>query len=379
MKIMKRILAPFLLGTSIIAQAQTTFSYGTQANGSVPVFNSGISMDSLRKLMGSQTTATIPPRLIVNPDATLKPGATDYQVLAISGAIAEFHDHEVRTANGAILPLETTYLSASYFANRPAIAGNGAEIVDKGVFAEYAIGSGSKPWLVEKAPERSQEASVELFTYANLQSKNVSGAFSINVPGGSSFQMSTSGDGGFIGWKNAKGNTSLLVSADQVTFTGELSVDRKISAESGLDIANGNLAFGQDSTLGFIALQNKDQIGPGNTLTFQSFTSNGIYVNAAGVTENNFLGGIRFAVNNQTLQQFYAGGVVVGGGFPDGSAILTINSLSGGIVPPKYYDYQLKKLRNVSDGTTVYSLDHHSIAWFDNGDWLYAVGQKIIQ
>ena len=321
----------------------------------------------------------------------LKPAnvtVSDYIILPNKKSdFVEFHDHET-TLSGTTVDLSTISLSARYADNLPASSGNGATVAQNAVYRESVTGSGGLPWFVANAPNSISGTSIELNTYSNLLSQSSIGSYNINIPNGNTLQIATGDNGGYVGWTDPNPNTKLSLGAGTIDITGHLVVENSITSVIGVTVGNPNLS---NASLSY------------NSLTFsnangvQCFVGTGVgYTNGhsqegALVVMNKSAGGIildastsifdnsnaiTFVINANEIGKFESSGLIIGQGFGDPSAILSINSQKQGVLIPRCTTEQIFNINNPSEGLLVYNLDYHKIVFYNGNYWRYSDNDK---
>jgi|GEM_PF-1404302 len=341
---------------------------------------SNSSLISLTGLPSSISTVTLAEVSKISKPVVLD--YSDYVLLPTKiSKFLEFHTNET-TLDGKVVASNTTYLTSHYDSNVPASTGNGATVIQSGIYNQSFTGSGNTPWFTATAPTNLVGTSIDLYTASNLVPQNNTGAFNINTANGNTLQLATTVDGGYIGWSDPNKSTKLVVGAGMIDITGNLTVENLITSKLGVTVSSTNLAA-TNISYNSVTFSNLSGVQGliGNTANFKGFASqedaflifskyrDGIVINSSST--------IAFITNSNPVGKFIDTGFLIGDGDLDPSAIFGVNSRTQGVLLPRSTTNEIMNISNPAEGDLFYNLDYHTLVFFNGESWRKVKTKKL--
>jgi hypothetical protein len=281
----------------------------------------------------------------------------------------EFHDHVFSSGNSPALSLSTFVSSASIQPILSAASDNGTSITLKSIYKEAIYGSGNIPWATFNAPSATTGVNITLNTTANLFPNNTDGSFAINNLDGNQLSLRIVAGNGVIGWSQTDG-TSLSIAASKIMTNGALFSSSTIETSEWLRARNLN----SNVTLSSTSLTFSNQ---GVQTIIGSYGSASSLANFSNPT---FL--IQTANQDILFNALRTPGLTSGPSFSiafngQRNAIFTAELISffSPFVNRGMRDSEIEAMKNVEEGTEVYSLDRHAKLIFNGTEWREMLSQ----
>lgn len=373
-----------------IAQAKSNLFYPDQTGHTLqePAW---VTTTAIATAMGSPITGDITnSRIITNLTGSnissvtvggqwTMPSYSSFAVMPNSkNPILEFIDRQI-TSNGSTVTLQSTSFSATYSSILPVSETNGVWIAQRAVYSEKIFGNGDIPWTQITAPTISTGVVSELNTFANNASNNAIGAYKINLYNGNALQLATTDvQSAIIGFSRPS-NTSIILSGESVRVPGSFEADGRISSKTGFTITSaGNTSVINLQSTGMMTADGdyNDFWGiryggilsksASSALVMETNRSGGMMFRAYSIS--NYETSIGFSLNSSMMLDIKTAGLVIGGGEPLPSAIVTVNSDNKMLVLPRLFDDAILHLPPI-EGGLVYSKDQKALVFADGKKW----------
>lgn len=321
----------------------------------------------------------------------------------------EFSDHELFNDSGYRLPITTLRASNTLSSWLSAAEGNGVYISHQAVYQEDWKGADQSLWASLIAPSTDQGTSLTLYSTANRVGMSGSGAFVINTGSNNDFSIGAAAAEGFIGWSNKGGKivfsaseietgapihttTSITVSQgdlDRPLLSNSIQAYFGSSANSATGILIDNTSLGTEARSGITIRQNNvaNWIG-----TYGMDSSSSLYLPGSLVLRSQGAGGIlfaavsdakgldgqiRFAVNESEIARFTNTSFLLGTVEEEPSAVLTIESISRGLLLSRMTSIQRKSIKYPKAGLIVFDTTLHKLVVYNSNKWEVLCSQEI--
>lgn len=250
----------------------------------------------------------------------------------------------------------------------------------------------------------SDSNNTSLVLYAGSKSfpGNSIGRYAIQTNDNKDFELRADSTGAFLGWANSS-SLPLNIEASSVYLNGVLNANPGIiisdgtiglsnlvlppgiqaffnaneNSTSGICIANQSIGANASAAI-FITVDGNTNslstwgngpIHPGG-FAINSLSGGGVWINALD-NENGISGPISLGVHSQEILRIddIYGTVLMGTSAPEEYSILTINSISKGMLPPRMSSVRRRAMVNPPKGLIVFDLDIDMLCYYDGTHW----------